>query len=42
MLTIESVADKRQTGKEAGATGWIIKPFNPDILLKTIAKVLSA
>ncbi|MDF0675094.1 MAG: response regulator [Nitrospira sp.] len=40
MLTTESAADKKQAGKEAGATGWIVKPFNPDILLKTIAKVL--
>lgn len=40
MLTTESAADKKMAGKEAGATGWIVKPFNPDILLKTIAKVL--
>lgn len=42
MLTTESAAEKKQAGKEAGATGWIVKPFNPDILLKTIAKVLPA
>jgi len=42
MLTTESSAEKKQAGKEAGATGWIVKPFNPDILLKTIAKVLPA
>ena len=40
MLTTESGADKKQQGKEAGATGWIVKPFNPDQLLKTIQKVL--
>jgi two-component system chemotaxis response regulator CheY len=28
------------TGKEAGATGWIVKPFNPERLLATIEKVL--
>lgn len=42
MLTTESALEKKQEGKAAGATGWIVKPFNPDILLKTIAKVLPA
>ena len=42
MLTTESSADKKQAGKEAGATGWIVKPFNPDLILKIIAKVLPA
>jgi two-component system chemotaxis response regulator CheY len=42
MLTTESAMEKKQAGKEAGATGWIVKPFNPDVLLKTIAKVLPA
>jgi len=42
MLTTESAMDKKTEGKEAGATGWIVKPFNPDVLLKTIAKVLPA
>ena len=40
MLTTEAGADKKQQGKAAGATGWIVKPFNPDQLLKTIQKVL--
>ncbi len=40
MLTTESTADKKQEGKSAGATGWIVKPFNPDQLLATIKKVL--
>lgn len=40
MLTTESGTDKKQQGKDAGATGWIVKPFNPDQLLKTIKKVL--
>lgn len=40
MLTTESAADKKQEGKAAGATGWIVKPFNPDQLLATIKKVL--
>ena len=40
MLTTESTGDKKQQGKTAGATGWIVKPFNPDQLLATIGKVL--
>lgn len=40
MLTTESTGDKKQQGKAAGATGWIVKPFNPDQLLATIGKVL--
>lgn len=39
MLTTESTSDKRMQGKEAGATGWMVKPFNPDQLLATIKKV---
>ena len=39
-LTTESGADKKQEGKAAGATGWIVKPFNPDQLLATVKKVL--
>ena len=40
MLTTESAADKKAEGKAAGATGWIVKPFNPDQLLNTVNKVL--
>lgn len=40
MLTTESAEAKKQAGKEAGATGWIVKPFNPELILKIIAKVL--
>lgn len=40
MLTTESASDKKGEGKSAGATGWIVKPFNPDQLLTTIKKVL--
>jgi len=40
MLTTESSGDKKMEGKKAGATGWIVKPFNPDQLLNTIKKVL--
>ncbi len=40
LLTTESGADKKAQGKAAGATGWLVKPFNPEQLLATIAKVL--
>lgn len=39
-LTTESGTDKKMEGKQAGATGWIVKPFSPDQLLATIKKVL--
>ena len=40
MLTTESSQEKKQQGKQAGATGWIVKPFNPEQLLSTVARVL--
>ncbi|WP_028587077.1 response regulator [Desulfocurvus vexinensis] len=40
MLTTESQATKKQDGKTAGATGWIVKPFKPDQLLAVVKKVL--
>lgn len=40
VLTTEAAGDKKREGKQAGATGWILKPFNPDHLLKVIRKVL--
>jgi two-component system chemotaxis response regulator CheY len=40
MLTTESQPEMKQKGKAAGATGWIVKPFDPPKLLSVIAKVL--
>jgi len=40
MLTTESAGDKKSQGKNAGATGWLVKPFNPEQLLATIKKVM--
>ncbi len=40
MLTTESQGDIKQQGKAAGATGWIVKPFNPEQLLGVVKKVL--
>lgn len=42
MLTTESADDKKKEGQAAGATGWIVKPFNPEQMLKVIQKVLPA
>ena len=39
MLTTEPDT-KKQACKEAGATGWIPKPFDPERLLNTINRVL--
>lgn len=40
LLTTESAGDKKMAGKEAGATGWLVKPFNPEKLLSTVDRVL--
>lgn len=40
MLTTESQASKKQEGKAAGATGWIVKPFKPEQLVDVVKKVL--
>ena len=40
MLTTESGQEKKMEGKRAGATGWIVKPFNPVQLLATLKRLL--
>lgn len=40
MLTTETQSAKRQEAKEAGATGWLVKPFDPEKLLEVVAKVV--
>jgi len=40
MLTTESQTEKKDAGRKAGATGWIVKPFNADQLLATIQKLV--
>jgi two-component system chemotaxis response regulator CheY len=40
MLTTESQDAKKQEGRRAGATGWIVKPFRPEQLLAVVKKVL--
>ncbi len=41
MLTTEFSEDKKMKGKEVGANGWLVKPFNPHKLLEIIRKFLS-
>lgn len=40
MLTTESQVERKQEGKAAGATGWIVKPFKPEQLVAVVKKVL--
>jgi two-component system, chemotaxis family, chemotaxis protein CheY len=40
MLTTESQESRKQEGKAAGATGWIVKPFTTQQLLAVVKKVL--
>jgi two-component system chemotaxis response regulator CheY len=40
ILTTESEEDKIQEGKEAGASGWMIKPFKPDNLSEVVNKLI--
>jgi two-component system chemotaxis response regulator CheY len=41
VLTTESAPEKKARAREAGATGWIVKPFNPQQLLATVSRVLA-
>jgi len=40
MLTTESSDLMKQAGRAAGATGWLVKPFDPARLLEVIQKVI--
>lgn len=39
VLTTESEGAKKQRAKDAGATGWIVKPFDPAKLVAAIRRV---
>lgn len=39
VLTTESDATKKERARAAGATGWIVKPFNPEKLVNAIRRV---
>lgn len=40
MLTTETSAERKQQGRDAGATGWMVKPFSPEKLLATLRRVV--
>jgi two-component system chemotaxis response regulator CheY len=40
VLTTEASKEMKQRGREAGATGWLVKPFDPDQLRRTVLQVL--
>jgi two-component system chemotaxis response regulator CheY len=40
MLTTESSDAMKSQGKAAGATGWLVKPFDPQKLLDVVKKVI--
>lgn len=40
VLTTEASDEMKQKGREAGATGWMVKPFDPQKLLTLVHKVL--
>jgi two-component system chemotaxis response regulator CheY len=40
MLTTESSDAMKAAGKAAGATGWLVKPFDPQKLLEVVRKVI--
>lgn len=42
MVTTEFDEARKQEGRAAGATGWIVKPFTPDQLLAVVRRVIGA
>lgn len=40
ILTTETSQEKRDQGREAGGTGWIVKPFDPEKLISVINRVV--
>ena len=40
MLTTESQESRKQEGKQAGATGWIVKPFTTQQLLAVVKRLI--
>ncbi len=40
ILTTESSDEMKHAGRAAGATGWLVKPFDPQRLIDVIRKVL--
>ena len=42
MLTTEAGEDKKQEGRAAGAKAWIVKPFQPQLMLDAVSKLILA
>lgn len=40
ILTTESSKERKMQGRAAGATGWMVKPFNPEKLINTVRRVI--
>ncbi|MBT9568158.1 MAG: response regulator, partial [Thiobacillus sp.] len=40
MLTTETGSDIKAMGKAAGATGWLVKPFDPARLTEVVGKLI--
>jgi two-component system chemotaxis response regulator CheY len=40
-LTTEATADVKRAGRDAGATAWVLKPFNPQRLVDAVAALLA-
>lgn len=40
MLTTESSDEMKSQGRAAGATGWLVKPFDPQKLIEVVRKVI--
>lgn len=40
MLTTESHEGRKNEGRQAGATGWIVKPFKPEQLVAVVKRLL--
>ena len=41
ILTTEFSQEMKMKGKQAGATGWLVKPFDPDKLISVIARIIN-
>jgi len=41
LLTTESSPEMKKKGRDAGATGWLVKPFDPEKLLEMFRKILA-
>lgn len=40
ILTTEFSQEMKQKGRDAGATGWLVKPFDPEKLVGVISRII--